>query len=612
MCGLTGFLWNLQTKCNNIDEQLKRMTDSITHRGPDDEGFWIDKDFKVAVGHRRLSVLDLSSTGHQPMRSTSGQYIIAFNGEIYNHLELRIRLNNDSSGTIKWTGSSDTETLLSCFEIWGIDKTLQEISGMFAIVLYDTKGRSLYLIRDRMGEKPLYYGWGGDSFLFGSELKSLKAFQGFSGEIDRDALALFLKYDYIPSPYSIYKDVSKLPQGSYIKVDMINNVWNKKGVSNPVYYWSMNDVSNSGKNDNKFNGNEEDAIQELDDLLSKSIKQQMLSDVPLGAFLSGGIDSSVVVALMQKQSNKKIKTFTIGFNEKHYNEAEYAKEVALHLGTEHTELYISPEQAIDVISHLPKVYDEPFADSSQIPTLLVSKMAKQHVTVSLSGDGGDELFGGYNRYLMANKIWKKIEKIPFFIRKLASKGITLLPPKAWDFLTNGAFKLLPKSFSVTHPGDKIYKLSKILLSDNIYNVYDGLVSHWDNSFEVVIDCKKKARNTGKNISFTHSEEEMMLLDSITYLPDDILHKVDRAAMSVSLETRAPLLDKDVVEFSWRLPFNMKIRNSQGKWILREVLDRFVPKELIDRPKMDFGVPIDSWLRGPLREWARGASERGKS
>ena len=602
MCGLTGFLWNQKARYN-IGSQLKSMTDSIAHRGPDGEGFWFDEGVRVAIGHRRLSVLDLSSAGHQPMHSTSGQYIVAFNGEIYNHLDLREELDNELNRLIDWSGHSDTETLLLCFETWGVDTTLQKVNGMFAIALYDTKHNSLYLIRDRMGEKPLYYGWSGDSFLFGSELKSLKAFDDFSGEIDCNALALYLKYDYVPSPYSIYKGIKKIPIGGYIKVDMVDNVWSRDGVSDINYYWSMNDIAKSGKGINKFNGSDEDAIQELDDLLSSAIKRQMLSDVPLGAFLSGGIDSSVVAALMQKQSKKKIKTFTIGFNEKHYNEAEYAKEVALHLGTEHTELYISPEQAIDVISRLPEVYDEPFADSSQIPTILVSKLAKRHVTVSLSGDGGDELFGGYNRYFMADRAWNKIEKIPFAVRKIISKGIILLSPKVWSFLINNAFKLLPKRFSMAHPGDKIYKLSKMLLSDNIYNVYDGLVSHWDNSFEVVIDCKKKARNTGENINLAHSEEGMMLLDSITYLPDDILHKVDRAAMSVSLETRAPFLDKNVVKFSWRLPFNMKIRDSQGKWILRKVLDRYVPKELIDRPKMGFGVPIDSWLRGPLREWA---------
>ncbi|SVB64995.1 uncharacterized protein METZ01_LOCUS217849, partial [marine metagenome] len=478
MCGLVGFLYNKYKVDSEISSQLLSMTRSISHRGPDDDGFWIDEKSRVALGHRRLSVLDLSSAGHQPMHSKSGRYVIAFNGEIYNHLSLRETLDSVSNNAIEWIGHSDTETLLSCFETWGIDVTLEKISGMYSIALYDTKHDSLYLIRDRMGEKPLYYGWSGDVFLFSSELKPLKKFHGFSGEIDRNVLALFLKYDYVPSPYSIYKGIKKLPQGSYVKISMANNSWSREYIQDPNYYWSMSDIAQSGKGAKRFKGSDKDAIQKLDDLLSKSIKQQMISDVPLGAFLSGGIDSSVVASLMQKQSNNKIKTFTIGFKEKQYNEAEYAKKVALHLGTDHTELYITPEQAIDVISRLPKIYDEPFADSSQIPTFLVSEMTKQHVTVSLSGDGGDELFGGYNRYFMANRAWTKIEKIPFTIRKLISKGITLLSPKIWDCLINIAFKFLPSSFKMSHPGDKIYKFSRMLTSNNIYDVYDGLVSHW--------------------------------------------------------------------------------------------------------------------------------------
>ena len=603
MCGLTGFLSDSSIKFNNFSNQLKPMVDSISHRGPDDDGFWIDEKSRVAIGHRRLSVQDLSFAGHQPMCSSSGRYVIAFNGEIYNHLNLRERLDIESDNSKKWVGHSDTETLLSCFEAWGVEATLKEISGMFAIALYDTKHNVFYLIRDRMGEKPLYYGWSGNVFLFGSELKSIKAFQGFSVEVDRNALALYLKYDYIPTPYSIYKDIKKLPQGSYFKISMDDNGWSQKCPFIIKRYWFMEDVAKSGKEENKYIGFEKDAIQKLDDLLSKSVKQQMISDVPLGAFLSGGIDSSVVVALMQKHSDRKVKTFTIGFKEKNYNEAEYAKKVALHLGTDHTELYITPEQAMDVISRLPKIYDEPFSDSSQLPTFLVSEMARKHVTVSLSGDGGDELFGGYGRYFMANKIWLKIEKIPLTIRKLISKGITLLSPKIWDYLINSAFKFMPSRFRMSHPGDKIYKLSKMLTANNINDIYEGLVTHWNNPFEVVLGSKERNSESNKDIYFINSEDEMMFLDSISYLPDDILVKVDRAAMSVSLETRAPFLDKDVVEFAWQLPLNMKIRDSKGKWILRKVLDGYIPNKLVDRPKMGFGVPIDSWLRGPLREWA---------
>jgi len=606
MCGLTGFLWGSDLKIESASVQLESMTEAIRHRGPDDKGTWIDNEARVAIGHRRLSILDLSSAGHQPMASNSNRYVIAFNGEIYNHNELRNQLNKSNSNLIDWSGHSDTETLLMCFEFWGVEQTLIRLVGMFAISLYDIKKKSLYLIRDRMGEKPLYYGWNNGIFLFGSELKSIKSFSSFLAEVDRNALALYLKYDYVPSPYSIYKGINKLPQGSYIEISMVNRVWSQENLSDPVYYWSMGEIAKSEKDANKFNNSDKDTIQKLDNLLLKSIKQQMISDVPLGAFLSGGVDSSVVTALMQKQSIGKVKTFTIGFNERHFNEAQHAKAVACHLGTEHTELYVSPEDAMNVIPHLPQIYDEPFADSSQIPTFMVSKMTRQHVSVALSGDGGDEIFGGYNRYFMANRAWKRIEKAPLMLRKYFSKGITSVSPKTWNGIINGASVLLPESIKITHPGDKVYKLADMLNSMNIDDVYGGLVTHWKNPFEIVIGCTSQIDEINESIEtldFNNPESKMMYLDSITYLPDDILTKVDRASMGVSLETRAPFLNHNVVEFAWQLPFDMKIRNNKGKWILRQVLDKYVPKKLIERPKMGFGVPIDSWLRGPLRDWA---------
>ena len=606
MCGLTGFLWDSDSKIGLASVQLKSMTEAIRHRGPDDSGVWVDDEAKVAIGHRRLSILDLSSAGHQPMVSKSKRYVIAFNGEIYNHNELRNQLAKLSSYSLDWSGHSDTETLLMCFEVWGVEQTLSRLVGMFAISLYDINKGSLYLIRDRMGEKPLYYGWNNGIFLFGSELKSLKSFSSFSAEIDRNALALFLKYDYVPSPYSIYKGISKLPQGSYIKISMVSKAWSQECLSEPIYYWSMGEIAKSEKDANKSNISDKDAIQKLDSLLTKSIKQQMISDVPLGAFLSGGVDSSVVAALMQKQAIGKVKTFTIGFNEKQYNEAEYAKAVAHHLGTDHTELYVSPENAMDIIPCLPQIYDEPFADSSQIPTFMVSKMARQHVSVSLSGDGGDEIFGGYNRYLIANRAWKSMEKAPLMLRKYFSKGITSISPKTWSGILNGASVVLPASLKITHPGDKVYKLADMLSSRSIDDVYDGLVSHWQNPFEIVIGCTSpidEINESIKTLDFNNPESKMMYLDSITYLPDDILTKVDRASMGVSLETRAPFLNHNVVEYAWQLPFDMKIRNNEGKWILRQVLDKYVPRKLIERPKMGFGVPIDAWLRGPLRDWA---------
>jgi asparagine synthase (glutamine-hydrolysing) len=606
MCGLTGFLWGRDSKIGSVSSQLKSMTEAIRHRGPDDTGTWVDDKAKVAIGHRRLSILDLSSAGHQPMVSKSKRYVIAFNGEIYNHNELRDQLAKLSSYSLDWSGHSDTETLLMCFEVWGVEQTLSKLVGMFAISLYDIEEELFYLIRDRMGEKPLYYGWNNGIFLFGSELKSIKSFSSFSAEVDRNALALFLKYDYIPVPFSIYKGISKLPQGSFLKLKMENNQWKQDFVPDSISYWSMAEVVDTRKRTHDLVNGDKDATEKLDHLLGKSIRQQMISDVPLGAFLSGGVDSSVVVALMQKQAIGKVKTFTIGFNEKQYNEAEYAKAVAHHLGTEHTELYVSPENAMDIIPCLPQIYDEPFADSSQIPTLLVSKMARQHVSVSLSGDGGDEIFGGYNRYLMANRAWKNMEKVPLTLRKYFSKGITSISPKIWGGIINGASGVLPTSLKITHPGDKVYKLADMLSSRNIDDVYDGLVSHWKNPFEIVIGCTSQLdtiNESMKILDFNNPENKMMYLDSITYLPDDILTKVDRAAMGVSLETRAPFLNHNVVEFAWQLPFDMKIRNNEGKWILRQVLDKYVPRKLIDRPKMGFGVPIDSWLRGPLRDWA---------
>jgi len=603
MCGLTGFL--LCSELSSIKQQLKLMTDAISHRGPDDEGFWIDEKCGIGMGHRRLSILDLSSAGHQPMSSHSKRFIIAFNGEIYNHLELRLELEKNLNLDIVWNGHSDTETLLSCFEHWGIDATLAKANGMFAIVLYDQKDKCFYLMRDRMGEKPLYYGWVNNNFVFGSELKSIKKFEGFLGDVNRYALALFLKYDYIPAPYSIYKGISKLTQGSYLKLVMGAEGWSKDCEVIKKNYWDLDAIAKTAVKINKFTGNNNEAIEKLDNLLSKAVKQQMISDVPLGAFLSGGIDSSLIVSLMQKQSDIRVKTFTIGFDEENYNEAEYAKEVASHLGTDHTELYISPKQALKVIKTLPKIYDEPFADSSQIPTFLVSEMARQHVTVSLSGDGGDELFGGYTRYFMATKVWKIFNVIPLFFRNFLSKCIKTLSPKAWKSIFLFIFKFLPARFQVSHPADKIYKIARILPSRSIYEVYDMLVSHWENSFEVVINSGQGIKDLKTNIDFFRPEEQMMLRDSMSYLPDDILAKVDRASMAVSLESRAPFLDKNIVEFAWQLPFKTKIKNSQGKWILRQILDRYVPNKLIDRPKMGFGVPIDAWLRGPLNDWAEG-------
>lgn len=594
MCGITGF-W----QCSNffVDTAkavAEKMADRIAHRGPDDAGVWVDKSVGIALAHRRLSILDLSAAGHQPMVSLSGRYVIVLNGEIYNHLDLRRELIEN------WRGHSDTETLLAGFEAWGIEKTLKRTVGMFAIALWDCKDKMLTLARDRIGEKPLYYGFQKDTFIFGSELKAFKAHPDFIGEIDRNVLCLYLRYCYIPAPYSIYKGIYKLTPGSYIQFPVSHDLNGLRSVA-PIAYWNLAEVAAKGIA-RPFTGTDVEAIAVLEELLKQSIGLQMIADVPLGAFLSGGVDSSTVVALMQAQSSRPIKTFSIGFNESGYNEANYAKAVARHLGTEHVEHYVSPEEAIRVISRLGCMYDEPFADSSQIPTFLVAQMARKHVTVSLSGDAGDELFCGYNRYALAD-IWKKITWIPFGVRRSAGRLIKTVAPSVWDsiFKYAGKFFVLPSNM-----GEKLEKFSIRLENvDGIGAFYYSLVSEIADPERVVIGAHEPSTwltDKGLKMEFLNSKLQMMYMDCMTYLPDDILVKVDRAAMFNSLETRVPFLDHRIIDLSWSLPLSMKTRNGQTKWILRQVLYKYVPKELIERPKMGFGIPIGEWMRGPLRCW----------
>lgn len=599
MCGLAGIF------CTNNSikgDTLLAMAYAIRHRGPDHSGVWFDAEAGIGLAHSRLSILDLSPSGHQPMMSVSRRFVIVFNGEIYNHLQLRNAL-----GEACWRGHSDTETLLAGFEVWGVEATLKKAVGMFAIALWDRAERVLTIARDRLGEKPLYYGWQGDAFLFGSELKALKAHPAFRCEINRDALALFMRHNVIPAPYSIYQDIHKLPPGTYLTLRA------GERDAKPKTYWSARKVAEAGQRE-PFTGSDKEAREALDVVLRQAVAGQMMADVPLGAFLSGGVDSSTVVALMQAQSSRPVKTFTIGFHEAGYNEAEHAKAVARHLGTEHTELYVTPEQAMAVIPRLPTLYDEPFADSSQIPTFLVSQLARQHVTVSLSGDCGDELFGGYNRYFWGRDIWKRIGWMPSGMRVLVGKMLEGVPPQRWDGIFARLGPLLPSQFRQRTPGDKLHKLAEILGARQPEEMYQGLVSHWKDPEALVIGGHEPPtvltdRNQWADLEdFSH---RMMYLDTMTYLPDDILAKVDRASMGVSLESRVPLLDHRVVEFAWCLPLSMKIRNGQGKWILRQVLYKYVPKELIERPKMGFGVPIDSWLRGPLREWAENLLDAGR-
>ena len=608
MCGLVGLLGGVADEVG--DESLLRiMADSLIHRGPDDCGIWYDSEQRIGLGHRRLAILDLSPAGHQPMVSASGRYVIAFNGEIYNHLALRKDIEKippsppfAKGGILEWRGHSDTETLLAGFEVWGVEATLKKSIGMFAIALWDRQTRTLTLARDRMGEKPLYYGWQGNGservFLFGSELKALKAHPAFAADIDRGALCLLLRHNYIPAPYSIYQGIAKLEPGCLLSVSLAHPepmIWK---------YWDAVEVARAGVA-KPFAGTADEAVDALEVLAKAAVRQQMMADVPLGAFLSGGIDSSTVVALMQAQSSRPVKTFTIGFNEKGYNEAVHAKAVAAHLGTEHTELYVTPEQAMDVIPLLPGLYCEPFADSSQIPTFLVSQLAKQQVTVSLSGDAGDELFCGYNRYQLTNDLWKKLSHAPIQLRSLVAKGISAVSPSVWDRV-GGAIPGVGSYVRLL--GDKMHKGAGVLSSATVDELYLGLVSYQRNPENWVIGGKEpdtKLTGLRPNLEGLGVVERMMALDTISYLPDDILVKVDRAGMGVSLEGRVPFLDHRLVEFAWSLPLEYKLRDGQTKWPLRQVLYRHVPRELIDRPKMGFGVPLHDWLRGPLRDWAEG-------
>jgi len=576
------------------------MADQLVHRGPDDSGQWFDPDVGIAIGHRRLSIVDLSEQGHQPMISQYGRYVIAFNGEIYNFNKLRKELA--CCHGISWRGSSDTEVLLAGIEVWGLEEVLLKVEGMFALAVWDREARILRLARDRMGEKPLYYGWQNGVFMFASELKALRVHPAFLGELDRNALMLFLHYNYIPAPFSIYSGIMKLPAGSIVNIKLDDSF----SQQDPIPYWSLNDVVNNRKLLQDSYESDEKAVGYLDKLLGEVISEQLVADVPVGAFLSGGIDSSTVVALMQAHSQNQVKTFSIGFHEEGYNEAIYADKIAAHLGTDHTELYVSSNEAMDVIPHLPLLYDEPFSDISQIPTYLIAKLARQQITVSLTGDGGDELFGGYERHYIAANIWNKFNKMPVILRRLVSSGIYAIPESGWNQLLSGFNRVFPDSIKTTKPGYKLYKLAAVINALTPEELYQKLVSCWMNPLPLANYNQVNEGKIQDDICLPDDfsvAESIMYYDALSYLPDDILVKVDRATMGVGLESRIPMLNHKVVEYAWGLPLSMKIRDGKGKWILREVLHRYVPKRLIERPKMGFSVPIDSWLRGPLKCWA---------
>lgn len=590
MCGITGF-WG---SCDAPASVAEQMALRIQHRGPDGAGVWLNKTGDLALAHRRLAILDLTLAGHQPMISPCGRFTLIFNGEIYNHEHLRIELEAEG-GHFDWRGHSDTETLLAALRHWGVEKSLKKLNGMFAFALWDDTTKALFLARDRMGEKPLYYGRNNNIFLFASELKSFKAHPNWKPQIDRNALSLFFRHNNIPSPWSIYKGIKKLPPAHFIIIKD-----DGKSITKPYCYWNLKEIAENGIS--KHANNADDTINVFEDLLLDAVKSRMVADVPLGAFLSGGYDSSIVTALMQAQSTRPVKTFTIGFNEKGYNEAIYANAVAKHLGTDHTEFYIAPEEAMSVIPRLPEIWDEPFSDSSQIPALLVSEMARKYVTVGLSGDGGDELFCGYSRYLQGYQIWSVLHFFPGPLRQVIGSLMEIFPGRSLEYILS----FLPDRFQIPHLADRMPKLGAIFKEKTKELFYQHMMSHWKSPDQFVIGSTEPAslfNKPGKIANVSDFREQMMYLDSMIYLPDDILVKMDRASMAVSFEARIPLLDHRVVEFAWQVPMSMKYRDGKGKWLLREVLYRYLPRKLMDRPKKGFSVPIDEWLKAPLRDWA---------
>ena len=593
MCGISGIIYRAANRsADEIQSQIEMMTEVMKHRGPDYKGTWADAKNGVALGHRRLAIVDLTPTGDQPMVSADGRYVLTLNGEIYNHRQLRAEL---SAINCKFRGTSDTEVVLSTISQWGIFSAINKFVGMFAFGLWDKYEKTMYLVRDRMGEKPLYYGWCGAAFAFGSELKALRSIQDWQAEIDRDALSLYFRFNYVPSAFSIYKGIYKLLPGSILTLPKERIV--AGSIPEPVRYWSLDETARKACSD-PFRGTDEEAINELERLLKESVSGQMMADVPIGAFLSGGIDSSTIVALMQAQSPRPVRTFTIGFREAAYSETGFARAVARHLGTDHTELEIAPRDALNVIPLLPDLYDEPFADSSQIPTFLVARLARKHVTVSLSGDGGDEVFCGYNRHVKLDRLWRYSRLVPQSIRKGFSLAFEVLPTRWYDRLLEDRLQGVL--------GDQVQKSLSILKMANAEEMYLSLASIWPNAGDLVLGSSEPPTLLSKPQEWPLLPsylDRLLYVESATSLPDDMLVKVDRAAMGVSLETRVPFLDHRVVEFSWRLPIRMKLHQGVSKWILRQVLAKYVPPPLVDRPKSGFGVPIDTWLKGPLKSWA---------
>ncbi|MDR3647630.1 MAG: asparagine synthase (glutamine-hydrolyzing) [Acidimicrobiales bacterium] len=599
MCGIAGFWDRRPPRHGELEARLEAMTDTLRHRGPDDAGAFVEESAALALGSRRLAVIDLSSHGHQPMASSEDRYVIAYNGEIYNFLEIRAELEDAGE---RFRGSSDTEVLVNAVQCWGLHDALVRCNGMFALAVWDRRERRLHLARDRLGEKPLYYGWMGNALLFGSELKALRAHDAFVPELDRDALSLYFRHNCVPAPYCAYRGVSKLAAGTVVTFEERTAPGT---LPDPVGYWSLSAVAEDGQR-SRLAGPEEAVLDELDSVLRDAVGIRMHADVALGAFLSGGIDSSLVVAMMQAQHPSKVKTFTIAFDDAAYDEAADARRVAEHLGTEHHELFVTAADALDVIPRLAEVYDEPFADSSQIPTAVLAKLTRSYVTVALSGDGGDELFGGYNRYAWGERFWRRVEPIPRPLRGWVGAALGAVPPVWLDRAMTRAGPLLPRSLDVRTPGTKLHKIARVLPAADLHETYLTLASHeWDPGGLVLgaTEPPTPLSTPGRWPRLTEPVELMMYLDAVTYLPDDILTKVDRATMAASLEGRMPFLDHRVAAMAWRLPLGMKVRNGTGKWALRRLLHRYVPAALVERPKAGFGVPLGAWLRGPLRAWA---------
>jgi asparagine synthase (glutamine-hydrolysing) len=597
MCGFAGFLSNLQDS-EIANDLLIKMGNTIAHRGPDDQGQWYHSAHGIGLSHRRLAIVDLSPAGHQPMVSLSERYVLAFNGEIYNHDTIRQELSEIGAISF-WRGHSDTETILAAFDQWGIRQTIEKLVGMFSIAVWDLQQKELILVRDRMGEKPLYFGWHQGVFLFGSELKALRAHPAFNDEIDRDALALYMEYSYVPAPYSIYKSVNKLKPGCLLKVSL-----DHPGQTEIHPYWSLTQL-HGNRLELPEQWSDQEAIEHLHQMIQSSVKAQMMSDVPIGAFLSGGVDSSLIVSVMQSFSPSPVKTFTIGFAQQEFDEAQFAAAVAAHIGTDHTELYLTDQDTLKVIPKLASIYDEPFADSSQIPTYLVSALAKSKVTVALSGDAGDELFSGYTRYQHCADSWNRRQDSLVITRKLMSEIGRISP-----FFMNQMSHFIQIKPEGRNLGHRLAKIAKASTAEDFISFYQSLISHTTLAQQIVLSSRPLPTAFTDLKALPAELESLMLVDSLTYLPDDILTKVDRASMAVSLESRIPFLDYRIVEFAQRMPQHLKVNAGQTKWCLRRILDTYVPRELIERPKKGFGVPLAEWLRGPLKNWAEALLEPG--